>query len=381
MKILLVANSVYSMVNFRGGVIRAMVEAGHTVLIAAPSDNYVDDVVRLGAQHVDLSYSSGSRNPLSDLALLAKLHSMYRSIRPDLVFQYTIKPNIYGSIAAMLLGIRAIAVVPGLGYAFGNAFFTGLIAKTLYRLAFIRIGEVWFLNSEDRDEFVKLGLVSETKTRALSGEGIDLDHFKPLHQDRRGPEVKFLYLGRLLPEKGVREYVEAARRIREKRTDVRFCLMGMLDRENPTAIRRSELDQWIEADAIEYLKPEKNVRPVLESCDCIVLPSYYREGVPRALLEGAAMKKLLVAADNVGSRAIVIDNVTGFVCSPRSIESLEAAMMKVIELPERQRFQMGEIARRLVEEKYSEDIIVETYMRAVERMRSGPLNAHYSFFP
>jgi glycosyltransferase involved in cell wall biosynthesis len=256
---------------------------------------------------VPIAIDSLGLSPVRDIGVLLRYYRLLRRIRPDVFLGYTAKPNVYGSLAAQMLGIRVINNISGLGTAFIGGRLLRRIVSWLYRIALRRSAVGVLPESEDRDLFLDLGLVQPDQTRLLPGSGIDLARFTP---EQRLPSTDgtftFLLVGRLLRQKGVREFVEAARMVRRQFPDARFQLLGFLDAPNRSAIGRDEVAAWEAEGAVEYLGETDDVRPALGASDCVVLPSY-REGLPRSLLEGAAMAKPLIATDvsglPAGSRA------------------------------------------------------------------------------
>ena len=296
MKVAILGNQAFSLLNFRGELIRAMVKRGHGVLALAPDygESSKEAVRALGAQPIGYPLSRTGLNPFRDLRDFVVLVFLLRRLKPDLLFSYAIKPTIYGTLAGWIVGIpRRFAMIEGLGYAFIQAGekeslkhrFIRFIAQFLYRLALPRTTKVFFLNQDDLEEFVGKGLVPKEKTFLLGPIGVDLEHFQP------APPVKspitFLLAARLLREKGVLEFVEAARRIKAKYPDARFVLLGGLD-TNPGAISREEVEGWVKKGLIEWPGHVADVRPYLAQASVFVLPSY-REGVPRSIQEAMAM--------------------------------------------------------------------------------------------
>jgi glycosyltransferase involved in cell wall biosynthesis len=222
---------------------------------------------------------------------------------------------------------------------------------------------VFFQNGEDMAMFAKLGIVRPDQARLLPGSGIDLARYAP-PQPRDGEGFSFLLIARLLWDKGIAEYVEAARLIKARRPDVSFRMLGFLDVANRTAVSRDDVAGW--SDAIDYLGSTDDVRPFIAEADCIVLPSY-REGLPRVLLEGAAMGKPLVATDVPGCRDVVRDGENGFLCAPRDGASLAVAMEKLLDLAPEQRRAMGEAGRRRAEQEFDQSIVIERYADAIAR--------------
>jgi glycosyltransferase involved in cell wall biosynthesis len=367
MRVVLVANTLWSIVIFRPGLLRTLVRMGVDVVVMAPVDDTLPRARELNVRVIPLELSAKGTNPLRDLALVRTLVTRYRALKPDLVFHYTIKPNIYGSIAAKLAGVPCIAVTTGLGYAFVNTNLVARVAKALYCFAFRFAREVWFLNGDDRQDFVAQRLVDPAKTQVLPGEGIDLAHFAPRAASVSDGHVRFLLIARMLWDKGVGEYVEAARLVRAVYPQAVFQLLGATDVANPSAISAEQMRTWVAEGVIDYLGTTQDVRDIIARADCVVLPSY-REGVPRTLLEGAAMAKPLVATRAIGCREVVVDGENGLLCAPRDAADLARKLQHIIEMGPDARATMGARGRRMVEQRYDERIVIERYLAAMRRV-------------
>ena len=337
--VVLAANSAWNIVNFREGLIRALEHHGYTPIVIAPHDAAAEGrMAALGVERIALPIDRSGLNPITDLRLLLAYRRLLKQLRPAAFLGFTIKPNIYGSIAAGSLRIPAIPNVSGLGTAFIRPGPLQRLVTNLYRAAFRKAAVVLFQNADDCRLFVERGIVPTAKTKVVAGSGVDLDRFAPAPM----PPVPatFLLVSRLLGDKGIREYVEAARMLRERLPGARFQLLGPIDDGNRTAIRGEELDRWVSEGAIDYLGSTDDVRPHLANASAIVLPSY-REGLPRALLEGAAMARPLIATDVPGCREVVEDGVNGFLCAVQDARSLADAMAKFAQLPMVEREAMG----------------------------------------
>lgn len=329
-------------------------------MVIAPQDPAADDRMRdLGVERIAIEIDRSGMNPVADLRLLARYRSLLKRLRPAAHLGYTIKPNIYGSFAAASLGIPALPNVSGLGTAFIRGGPLQMIVTRLYRAGFRRAPVVFFQNEEDRQLFVDRRIVRPGQTRVLPGSGVDLQRFRPAPL-AGGPPV-FLFIGRLLRDKGVVEFVEAARSLRPEYPDARFQLLGAVDEGNRTAIRQSEIDSWVAEGVVERLGTTDDVRPFIAAATAIVLPSY-REGLPRSLLEAAAMSRPLIAADVPGCRDVVVDGLNGYLCAVRDAGSLAAAMRRLTQLPPGQRLAMGEAGRQRVQERFSEALVVRAYL-------------------
>jgi glycosyltransferase involved in cell wall biosynthesis len=368
--IVLSANSDWNIANFRGGLIRALRNAGYKPVVMAPEDPAADERMRgLQVERIAVPIERSGLNPLADVALLARYRRLLKRMRPAAYLSYTIKPNIYGSLAADSLGIPAIPNVSGLGTAFIRGGLLQQIVTQLYRVGFKRAPVVFFQNEEDQRLFVDRRIVRPNQARILPGSGVDLEQFAPAPA-AEGPPT-FLLVARLLRDKGVVEFAEAARSLRSRLPGARFQLLGPIDEGNRTAISRSELDSWFAEGVVEHLGTTNDVRPFLAAATAVVLPSY-REGMPRSLLEAAAMARPLIAADVPGCRDVVEDGVNGYLCTVRDSASLASAMLRLAELPLVGRRAMGEAARRKVQEQFNEEFVVKAYLDVLAGLTAKP---------
>jgi glycosyltransferase involved in cell wall biosynthesis len=357
-------NSSWNILNFRAGLIEALKADGHRVVALSPADGYHRRFEAVGIEHVPIEIDSAGLSPLRDLRLLLDYRRELKRIGADVFLGYTAKPNIYGALAAQSLGIAVINNISGLGTAFIQTGLLTRIVSSLYRIALRRSATIFFQNPEDLDLFVSLKLVSRDRARLLPGSGIDLQRFAPSAEPRPPGPLSFLLVGRLLWQKGVREYVEAARLVRREVPDARFNLLGFLDVANRSAVSRPEVDAWVTEGLIDYLGEADDVRPHIAAADCVVLPSY-REGLPRTLLEGAAMGKPLIATDVPGCRQVVEPGINGLLCKAADAASLAEAMLALARLSQEEREAMGAAGRRKAERDYSERVAIDRYRQAV----------------
>ena len=366
-KIVLVANTAWSMYNFRRGLIQSLIGHGYDVVVLAPYDDAFDKLEKMGCTVIDLKMNARGINPIKDLFLIGRLYHFYKQLRPSLIIHYTIKPNIYGSLAAKAAGFPALAITTGLGYTFLNDNLVAKAARCLYKFAFIFPKEVWFLNGDDMQTFLTRNLVSPHQTKLLHGEGVDTDFYAPKFETKRDNKVRFLLIARMLWDKGVGEYVKAAEIIKNSYPDVVFQLLGACGVANPSVIEREQVAVWEEQGIVEYLGTTQDVRPYIAQSTCVVLPSY-REGIPRTLLEAAAMAKPLIATDVPGCRDVVVDGETGFICDVKDPTSLANALIKVIKMGASERLNMGKAGRDFIEENFSENLIIQQYMETISRL-------------
>lgn len=368
MKIIITANKTWNLAHFRRPIIEALVADGHEVVALAPSDDAVEDVKAMGSRHIPVQMDSKGIDPIKDLRLLRAFKRIFRAERPDIILSFTIKNNIYGALASKSLGIPYIPNVSGLGTVFLSANWLEKVAAMLYRSAFKRLRHVVFQNGDDRDLFVNRGIISRQQALLVPGSGIDLDHFSPSKEESESGKVPtFLLIARMLRDKGVIEYVEAARLIKADFPDARFQLLGACGVENRTAIGRPTVDQWVAEGTIEYLGELPDVRPAIMAVNCVVLPSY-REGLPRALLEASAMGKPVIATDVAGCRDVVDQGVTGLLCEVRSVGSLENAIRSFVTMPDEERDLMGKAGRKKTESEFGQDLVVEIYRTTIKAL-------------
>ena len=329
-------------------------------MIIAPKDPAAERrMSALGLEQIPVRIDRSGLNPLADLRLLAVYRRLLKKLQPVAYLGYTIKPNVYGCYAAASLGIPAVPNVSGLGTAFIRNGPLQHIVTSLYRIGFRRAPVVFFQNEEDRQLFVSRRIVQPDQGRVLPGSGVDLDRFVPAPPGA-GPPT-FLFVGRLLRDKGVVEFVDAARELRRELPEARFQLLGPIDLENRTGIRAAEVDSWAGEGTVEYLGTADDVRPAIAAATAVVLPSY-REGLPRSLLEAGAMARPLIATDVQGCRDVVDDGVNGYLCAARDPASLAAAMRRLSKLSESERVAMGEAARRKVEDEFGEELVIRAYL-------------------
>jgi glycosyltransferase involved in cell wall biosynthesis len=369
-KITLVANSTWSVYNFRMDLIRHLL-LSFDVLIIAPRDEFAEELIKAGCSYRDIHFNNRSENPLLDYSLYKSLEKIYKSEKPDFIFHYVIKPNIYGSLASARCGILSVAVITGLGYTFDRNNWLNRIVSFLYRKALKKASEVWFLNQEDAQVFIQRKLTSADKIKILPGEGINTTHFLPQENKpvARSKAFQFLMSTRLLKSKGVGVYVEAARLLKTKYRDIRFELIGFFEKNHPDSISDSEIRHWQKKGIIHYSGFARDVRPFLRQADCFVFPSFYHEGIPRCLLEAAAMEIPIITSLNTGCKEVVQEGLNGFLCTPNNITSLVTRMEEMMELGSVRRSEMGKNGRALVSAKFGMEKILAEYDRALSGLK------------
>lgn len=362
--VLMTANSAWGIAHFRRPLVTALRAAGHAVTVLAPPDDSVDLLAAAGCRFLPLEMDSKGLNPLTDLALMRRLACHFRAERPDVVLSYTIKNNIWGAFAAGDVGRRFIPNVSGLGTAFLSGGPLQMAAELLYARAFRHLDHIFFQNPEDRDLFLTRRLVREAQARLIPGSGVDLAHFRPAPMPPEGTPPTFLMIGRVIRDKGVIEYAEAARLVRRRRPEARFLLLGSLGVANRGAVPAEQVAAWQAEGIIDHLGTCADVRPVIAGAHCVVLPSY-REGAPRALIEASAMARPVIATDVPGCRSVVADRETGLLCPPRSGAALAEACMEFLSLSPAEQAAMGAAGRRRMETLYDDRLVVDAYFAAL----------------
>jgi len=363
MRIAIVINTSWNIFNFRLSLIKALLAEGHEVIAIATPDKYAQHLVDAGCRFVPVTMEKGT-NPFKDLWLTWRLYRTYARIKPDVVLHYTIKPNIYGAIAAHWAGIPAINNVSGLGTVFIKKDYISNIALRLYKQAFQYPAKVFFQNQDDRRLFLKHNLVRAGITEVLPGSGIDLQAFKPQPKTDPSAPFTFLMIARILYEKGVAEYMEASQLLKQKYPTIRCQLLGQVDELSRFGIKQTVLDAWLAEGAVEYLGTTDDVATIIAQADCVVLPSY-REGTPRTLLEAAAMGKPLIATNVPGCREVVQQSINGFLCRVRNAPDLAAKMEQMLQLPPEQLQKMGEASRHIADAKFDVNFVIQRYQHAI----------------
>jgi len=362
--VVLAANSAWNILNFRMNLVQALTAEGLTPVALVPPGVGESELQRAGVTVHTVPMSADDTSASSGIMLVVRYIQALRRIRPAAFLGFTPKPNIFGSMAASALGIPVVNNVTGLGTAFIHGGILGTLVPNLYRAALRRSHRVFFHNEEDRNLFLARKLVSQGQTAVIPGSGVDLKRFTATPLPGEGQSLTFLFIGRLLWEKGVGEFVEAAGMVRAQDPAARFQILGPTD-EGKRGVPAAEISRWKDEGTVEYLGTAPDVRPFIEAADCVVLPSY-REGMPRALLEAAAMGRPLIGADVPGCRQIVREGETGFLADVRSGSAIAERMIELIRLDRSAREQMGKRARQVVEAEFSEELVSRAYLTALE---------------
>ena len=366
LRIAVVANTSWYLHNFRRNLMRALQQDGHHVIAVGGDGPFAQRLREQGFEHHAVPFSGAGTKPWRELATVLALRRVLRRERADLVLSYTPKGNLYAALAGRGLPLQQIMNVSGLGRAVTSPGLVSRVVDTLYRHTMARTAWVFFQNEDDRRIFVERGYMPETQTSRLPGSGVDLSAFSPapLPSVELGACV-FLMVARLLWDKGVGEYVEAARSLRTSWPRARFQLLGPLDASPRSGVPRAVLDGWVAEGVVEYLGETDDTRPYLRAADCVVLPSFYGEGVPRSLLEAAATARPVITTDSVGCRDAVDAGVTGWLCVPRDSADLARQVELLLQMQPDDRLQMGLAGRKKMEREFDERLVIDEYRQRI----------------
>ena len=352
-KVMIVAGLDLSLILFRRELIESWLQIDCSVVAAAPNRKVEGALKEIGVRYHTLPLERTGLNPVKDLILLCSLIRLFRKESPDCLYLYTIKPVIYGSLAARVMpSCRVFSMITGLGYAFTRSEDEGKLLRKLlvflYRIALKRNRKVFFQNPDDESFFVDNGIVEPDKVVRVNGSGVNIDYYSMTPHNKG--EVSFLLIARLLKEKGIVEYIEAARKIKTKYPEARFMLVGWSFDDNPTAIGQEQIEEWQKEGIVEIYGETDDVRPYIAKAAVYVLPSY-REGTPRTVLEAMAMGRAVITTDVPGCRETVIEGRNGFLVPVKDSGALAEAMENFIENPALVEH-MGAESRKIAEDKY-----------------------------
>jgi glycosyltransferase involved in cell wall biosynthesis len=369
MKVAIVVNSSWAAYNFRLNLAKSIKNQGYKVIFIIPFDDKYSKKLQKYFECYDLRINAMSTNPFADLKLLVNLFLTYKKIKPNIICHFTVKLNIYGSIAARFCKIPNITNITGLGTIFIHKSLLTFFVKKLYKFALFFSSITFFQNKEDLTYFLSKKLIIKSEAFLLPGSGVDLNKFKysPLLKEKN--TFKFLMISRLIKDKGIFEYIEAIRIIKKKYPMklIEFQLLGDIYAINKSAIKISELNRWINEGLIKYLGVSDQVQDKILACHCVVLPSY-REGMPRSILEAFAIGRPSIVSDVPGCRDIVDDKINGLICRVKSAQDLADKMNIMMQLTHEKRLQFAENARNKVEIFFDEKIVITEYLKVINNI-------------
>jgi glycosyltransferase involved in cell wall biosynthesis len=366
-KIVFSSNSSWSVYNFRLNLLLDLSKRGYNVIIVAPPGEYLNKLKENGFEISPIEINNYSKGILDNLYLIYKLYIKYKYLKPDIVLHNAIKPNIYGSLVCGILKIPVINNISGLGSLFISDSYLKKIAVFFYRLSQKKAFRVFFQNKFDFDLFLKLKIINTFQAALIPGSGVDLERFKPQKKLFFDNTLKFCFVGRLIKDKGIYEYIQAAEKIKEKYINVEFYILGEMMPQNPNSISQIDLNNWHNKKIIHYLGKTDFVENELNKFDCVVLPSY-REGLSRVLLEASSMAIPIITTNVPGCVDVVENNINGFVAKVKDVDDLILQIEKIINLSKIERDIMGENGRKIIENKFDEKIVINTYLKTINEI-------------
>jgi glycosyltransferase involved in cell wall biosynthesis len=364
--IAVIENGLISTYTMREALMMHLLKEGCEVYILTHTNRFVPQVEKMGLKVINIG--SGNLNPLKVSRYIFNLWSALRKIKPDVCLTFSIRPAIWGNLVTRELKIPTITNITGVGPLFTSKNIVYRTARTLYRNALSKTKKVFFQNYDDMNLFIERKFVKASIAERIPGSGIDYKKFSPIILKEKDPSTFiFLFIGRLIKDKGIFEYINAARIIRRKFPNATFNVIGPFWTQNlkKNTITHTQLQNWIDEGVIDYLGEKKDVRKFIAEADCIVLPSY-REGTSNTLLEAASMEKPAIASNTTGCKEIVSDTETGFLCSIRNELDLSDKMERMILLSPEERREMGKKARQKIIKEYDKQIVIQAYLRAIQ---------------
>lgn len=362
-KVLILVNHEIVIYNFRKEFVQKLLNEGHTVYISSPKGQKVDEMASWGCVHIETDIDRRGLNPLKDLKLLNDYRAMFRKIEPDIIYSYTVKPNIYGGLMARLLKIPFVGTITGLGSAIQNDSFLKKVVVALYKRSFYKAQMIFFQNKKNKYFFLENNIVKNKQATLVAGSGVNLDYFQYQEYPVINDKINLIYLGRLMKEKGILELFETAKYFKKNNARVVFHVLGFLEDD-----LKDKLDELIAKDIIIYQGQQSDIRPFLKDAHAIIHPSYH-EGLSNVLLEAAASGRPILASDIPGCRETFDEGVTGFGFQPKSTDSLIEVIEKFIELPHHEKEKMGIRGRQKMEKEFDRKQVVEAYIEEINKLK------------
>ncbi len=365
-KIAVIENGLLSTYTMREGLMQRLLNEGYDVTIITHTNSFVGQVEKTGLHVINIGY--GNSNPIKVVKYIYRLYSALKKAKPDICLTFSIRPAIWGNFITRTLGIPTITNITGVGPLFISKNVAYRAARSLYRHALSKTRKVFFQNFDDMELFIKSGFINTNVAERIPGSGVDHAKFRPMEISEKTSDIfTFLFIGRLIKDKGIFEFVEAARIIRKIYPDVIFNVIGPFWHQNlkSNTISKSDLQNWLQDGIINYEGEKKDVRKYISEADCIVLPSY-REGTSNILLEAAAMEKPVITTNVTGCKEIVEDGITGYLCEVKDSQDLALKMEGMLSLKSDERKNMGKKARQKVIREFDKEIVIKSYLKAIK---------------
>ncbi len=360
-----VSNNCWSLYNFRKQLLNHFLNLGHRVIAIAAEDEYTREIREMGCVFYAVNFRNSAVSPLRDINVFFSLRKIYQQEKPGFIFHYVTKPCIYGSFAAGQLDIPSIAVITGLGYVFSGDKWIRRPVQLLFRSALVHAKEVWFLNAENARFFEENAIIKKSKSRILPGEGIDTQWFSPAKNKPHSSPFVFLMVSRLLWSKGLGTYMEAARILRNNGIHADFRLLGKPEKGHPESVPTEQLTLWEKQGLLTNLGFRDDVRTALGEANCLVLPTYYEEGIPRTLLEACSMEIPCITSDRTGSHSVIEDRINGLLCQAKNAGDLAEKMITMINIGDTDRIEMGKRGRQKMVKQFDLSAVISIYEQTI----------------
>lgn len=358
-RILILSNHFITLYNFRKELISKLIEEGHEVLISMPKANENSFFSDMGCKIIDTSVDRRGINPIRDFGLILKYIKIMKGEKPDIIFSYTIKPNIYGCIASNFTKFKQVSNITGTGATFLKNNIVSTVAKALYKISVKKSYKVFFQNSGDMEYFIENKMVEDNYNK-LPGSGVNLEQYA-LCELPSDDKVNFIFIGRIMELKGIEQYLETAKIIKGYYPNTNFYIAGFIEEEKYTKI----IDAYHEQGTIIYIGFQKDIKSWIEKCHCTILPSFGGEGVPNVLLESAAMGRVCIASKINGSQDVIEDGVTGYLFETGSAKDLSDKVKMFLELDNKNKKFMGILGREKVKKEFDRQIVIDNYLKEV----------------
>lgn len=358
-KVLILSNHFITLYNFRKELVKKLIEDGNQVFISMPKADENSFFADMGCRIIETSVDRRGINPFRDLKLILSYIKIMKKLKPDIIFSYTIKPNIYGCIASNITKNKQISNITGTGAVFLKKSIVSFIVKMLYKISLKRSYKVFFQNSGDRDFFIENKMIKDNYAM-LPGSGVNLEQYK-LCEFPNKDEINFIFIGRVMELKGINEYLECAKIIKSEHPNTNFYIAGFIEENKYKEI----IDDYNEEGIIKYIGFQKNIKEWIKKCHCTILPSHGGEGVPNVLLESAAVGRVCIASRINGSKDVIDDEITGYLFEPGNAEDLIDKVNRFLELSYEAKKQMGMAGRGKVENEFDRKIVINAYLKEI----------------
>lgn len=363
-KILFLVNHDVVIYNFRLELVERLLADGHSVVISSPYGERIEDLKNLGCEYREIKLARHGTNPFKEFGLILEYRKLLKAVEPDIVFSYTIKPNIYGSIACRMLNVPCVTNITGLGTAVENGGIMQAITTILYKLAFGKVKKIFFQNEENMNFFVNKKITDPSKYQLIPGSGVNLNRFSTIQYPKSEEDVEFAFISRIMKEKGIDQYIDAAKYIKKKYQNVKFHICGFCEQDYEDKLKQLENE-----GIIIYHGMVRDVRTVIKDMHCIIHPTYYPEGLSNVLLESSACARPIITTDRSGCREVIDDGVNGFIVQQQNSDDLIEKIEKFLSLTWEEKEAMGLAGRRKVEKEFDRQIVVDAYMKLVDELQ------------